>query len=159
MEVFAGVARRHPQSVYAGLHNSLQQEWYCVHSITLVEEILEKSFLPDLFQGDMAKVPTRGITCLTVNQAGLVVPNPNLSAWENWTALYVVTGHLVAALQGRTKFNIGYHALFLQEQQGEIRRHYVHAVGGHGSRPCNGCPSTGTGNQDREPRRERVSPC
>ena len=80
-------------------------EWDFIHCVTPhigeafcpVEEALEKYFLPSLFQGSMSKVPMLGITHLPFKQAGLEIPNPNLSAWENWMASFVVTGHLVEA--------------------------------------------------------------
>ena len=59
MKTLARVARKHPQSAYAGLQNSLQQEWEFVQQVTpsiryafgLVEEALRETFLPTLFQG------------------------------------------------------------------------------------------------------------
>ena len=55
----AGVARKHPQSAYAGLKKSLQQEWAFVQRVTPgigeefgpVEEEIAKVFLPALFEG------------------------------------------------------------------------------------------------------------
>ena len=59
MAILAGVARKHPQSAYAGLQKSLQQEWDFVQRVTLgvgdyfrpVQEVLEKTFVPALFEG------------------------------------------------------------------------------------------------------------
>ena len=83
-----------------------------------MEKALENSFLLTLFQGDMSKVPTRGIIHLTVQKPGLEIPKPTMLAWENWTYSCVITGHLVVALQGTTEFKSGYHALILQEGHG-----------------------------------------
>ena len=55
----AGVARKHPQSAYAGLQKSLQQEWAFVQRVTPgtgeefgpVEEEIAKVFLLALFEG------------------------------------------------------------------------------------------------------------
>ena len=63
----AGVARRHPQTAYAGLQKSLQQEWAFVQSITLgigmafqeVEDELQDTFLLALFQGATSHIPGR----------------------------------------------------------------------------------------------------
>ena len=112
VEVLAGVARPHPQTGYAGLQNYLQQEWDFIHCVTPGikedfrpdKEALQKSFLPDLLQGYMAKVPDQGVTRLSVKQVWLATPNFTLSASKNWTASCVVTGHLVTALWGRTYF-------------------------------------------------------
>ena len=53
------VSRKHPQSAYAGLQKSLQQEWAFVHWVTPkvgdafgpVEQVLRESFILALFQG------------------------------------------------------------------------------------------------------------
>ena len=59
MNTLAGVARNHPQSAYAGLQKSLQQEWSFVQRVIPgirdafgpVEEALQENFLLALFQG------------------------------------------------------------------------------------------------------------
>ena len=59
VRTLAGVARKHPQSAYAGLKKSLQQEWAFVQRVTPgisnalgpVEEDIAKVFLPALFEG------------------------------------------------------------------------------------------------------------
>ena len=57
--ILAGVALKHPQCAYAGLQNSLQQEWAFVQRVTPgvgaafgpVEEALWEVFVPALFRG------------------------------------------------------------------------------------------------------------
>ena len=103
----AGVALKHPQSAYAGMQKSLQQEWAFVQRVTPgvgalfgpVEEVLREVFLPALFRGMTEGLPTRESTRLPVNQAGMAIPDPVLTAPEKWTASCVITGHLVAALR------------------------------------------------------------
>ena len=64
VKTLARVACKHPQSVYAGLQKSLQQEWAFVHGVTPgicnefgpVEEEIAKAFLPELF-GDGESLP------------------------------------------------------------------------------------------------------
>ena len=59
VKTLAGVARKHPQSAYAGLQKSLQQEWAFVQRVTpgtgeefgSVEEEIAKVFLLALFEG------------------------------------------------------------------------------------------------------------
>ena len=112
MAILSGVALKHPQSTYAGLQKSLQQEWAFVQRVTpgvgaafgLVEEALWEVFLPALFQGLKEGLPTRANTRLPVKQAGLAIPDPIKTAPENWTASCVITGHLVAALRGQAAF-------------------------------------------------------
>ena len=126
------MACQHTQTAYAGLKKSLQQEWYLVHKVTpkigeafhLVDEALQKSFLPSLFQGDTEKAPTWGINCLKVNHAGMDIPNPTMSDWENWSDSCLITVNMVASLKGITEFNIGYHVLILREGRGEIQRRH-----------------------------------
>ena len=77
----------HPQIAYSGLKKYLQKEWALVQHVTPhigesfcpSEQDLYKSFLMALFKGATTEVPPRGITCLTVNQAGMEIPNPTLN--------------------------------------------------------------------------------
>ena len=103
------MARKHPQSAYAGLQNSLQQEWAFVQRVTPgisnasepVEEEIAKAFLPALFEGVGDGVPGREITRLPVKQAGMALPDPTQTAPVNWQESCVITGHLVSALRGQ----------------------------------------------------------
>ena len=86
VRTLAGVACKHPQSAYAGLQKSLQQEWAFVQRVTPgisnafrpVEEEIEKAFLPALFEGVRDRAPGREITRLPVNQAGMALPDPTI---------------------------------------------------------------------------------
>ena len=59
VNILSGVAQKHPQSAYAGLQKSLQQEWDFLLSVTTgvgdsfgrVEEALKETFVPALFKG------------------------------------------------------------------------------------------------------------
>ena len=53
---------------------------YIGEVLLLVEEDLKNFFLLALFQGATFEVPSREITCLPVNQVGLSIPNPTLTA-------------------------------------------------------------------------------
>ena len=74
VRTLAGVARKHPQSAYAGLQKSLQQEWAFMQRVTPgisnafrpVEEEIAKAFLPALFEGVGDGATGREITCLPV---------------------------------------------------------------------------------------------
>ena len=105
----SGVARKHPQSAYAGLQKSLQREWAFVQRFTPyirdafgpVEHALQEALIPALFKVLGEVTPWRGDTDLPVKQAGLALPDPTKTAPESWTASCVITGHLVAALRGQ----------------------------------------------------------
>ena len=110
--ILAGVALKHPQSAYAGMQKSLQQECDFVQRVTpgvgaafgLVEEALWEVFVPVLFRGLTEGLPTRKKNHLLVKQTGLAIPDPVKMAPENWTAYFLITGHLVAALRGQAAF-------------------------------------------------------
>ena len=101
MIVLSGVSHKHPQSAYAGLQKSLQQEWDFVQRVTpgvgeafgQVEEALQEIFVPALFRGLSEGLPKREDTRLPVKQAGLALPDPVQTAPENWTESCVITGH------------------------------------------------------------------
>ena len=123
MDILFGVSRKHPQSAYAGLQKSLQQEWSLVQQVTPgignafgpVETALRETFVPDLFEGLGNGVPERGVTRLPIKQAGLSLPGPSQTAPENWTASCVITGHLVAALRFQVEFRTADHSACLWE--------------------------------------------
>ena len=81
VKTLAGVARKHPQSAYAGLQKSLQQEWAFVQRVTPgignefgpVEEEIAKAFLPALFEGVGEGAPGSDITHLPVKQVGMAL--------------------------------------------------------------------------------------
>ena len=108
VETLTGVSRKHPQSAYAGLQKSLHQEWSFVQQVTPsigntfgpVEKALRETFVPALFEGMGEGAPEQGVTHLSVKQAGLALPDPTLTAPENWAPYCVNTGHLVASLRG-----------------------------------------------------------
>ena len=79
-----------------------------------VEEALWEVFLPALFRGLTKGLPTRENTRLLVKQAGLAIPDPVLTAPENWTASCFITGHLISALRGQTTFRTADHTACLK---------------------------------------------
>ena len=88
VRTLAGVARKHPQSAYAGLQKSLQQEWAFMQRVTPgigdtfgpVEEEIATAFLLALFEVVGDGVPGRAITRLPVKQVGLALPDPRQTA-------------------------------------------------------------------------------
>ena len=70
VKTLAVLARNHLQSAYAGLQKSLQQEWAFVKRVTPiigdafvpVEEALQATFVPSLFQVLGEEAQGRGVT-------------------------------------------------------------------------------------------------
>ena len=77
--------------------------------------------MPDLFQVIGAGIPGWEVTHLPVKQAGMDLLDLTLIDPENWTASYVITGHLVAALRGQEEFRTAEHAEFIREGREEAR--------------------------------------
>ena len=125
--------RKHPQTAYAGLQKSFQQDWAFVQRVTPnigntfgpVVEALQDYFLLSLFQGAGEGVPGQGVTFLTVKQAGLDLPDPTNTAPENWTASCVITGNLIAALRGQEELRTTDYTAFIREGQGEVQNRNI----------------------------------
>jgi hypothetical protein len=106
------VAERFPQSAYAGLQKSLQQEWQFLQRVTDglgkefrgVEDALMTKFLPALFGTTETNNSLRQLACLPVKKSGFAIPDPTTTADENWTTSTVVCGHLIAVLRGTEEF-------------------------------------------------------
>ena len=133
VRTLARVARKHPQSAYAGLQKSLQQEWEFVQRVTLgignafgpVEEEIKKAFIPELFHGVGYGAPGKAITRLPVKQEGMALPDPTRKAPDNWQTSCVITGHLVLALRGQVTFRTADHAACLRYGREAVRRKSV----------------------------------
>ena len=87
-----------------------------------VEKAMQETFIPDLFEGLGEGALDRGVTDLSVKQAGLALPDTTYTAPENWTASCVITGHLVAALRGQVEFWTEDHLACLHEVQMAVWR-------------------------------------
>ena len=75
---------------------------------------MRENFIPALFQDLGEGTPGRGVNRLPVKQAVLTLPDTTNTAPENWTASYVITGHVVAALRGQEEFRTSDHSAFLR---------------------------------------------
>jgi hypothetical protein len=101
------VARRFPQTAYAGLVKSLQMEWQYLQrgtpgatdSFAPVEAALASSFLPALLEESEAGVAKlRALLELSVRQAGTGLPNPRAKAERGLNASRESTATLTASL-------------------------------------------------------------
>jgi hypothetical protein len=86
VESLAKVARRYPQTAYAGLAQSLQQEWQYLQRVVPdcgafdpVEEVIRSVLLLVLLQATEAECQ-RKLTTFSVREAGLGRPDPTQSA-------------------------------------------------------------------------------
>ena len=89
VDALASAARRYPQTAYAGLQKSLQQEWQFLQRVVkgigeLFEEVwkaISERFLPALFDDRLDQDDPRcKLACLPVKFAGLALPDPTKSA-------------------------------------------------------------------------------
>ncbi|WP_288993061.1 hypothetical protein, partial [uncultured Marinobacter sp.] len=111
----ASVADTYPQSAYAGLQKSLQQQWQFVQRVvdgigenfTDVQKAITECFLPALFRDILdEKDDVRLLLCgLPVKHAGMALPDPTKSAPSNYEASTCVNTHLIAALKGTVDFS------------------------------------------------------
>ena len=107
-----GVDHKQPQSAYAILQKSLQQEWAFLQRVNsgigdafgLVEKLLQENFLPDLFKGLGVGAPGRWVTRLPVKQAGMALLDLTLTPPENCKASCVIIGHTIEALRVQVEF-------------------------------------------------------
>ena len=86
----------------------------------------------------------RGVTRLSVKQAGLVLTDPTKTAPENWMASCVITGHLFAALRGQEDFWTVDHSSCLQEGRTTVREMIILLIEEAFSETIGGSPVQGT---------------
>jgi hypothetical protein len=119
VEQLAKVARRYPQTAYAGLAKSLQMEWQYLQrvlpdsgtSFALVEEALAHTFLPALLQEEAAPDASfQELLALPVRRAGLGVPDPQLTAAGCHQASLECTGELTSTLRAGADLDVQAHA-------------------------------------------------
>jgi hypothetical protein len=129
VESLAKVARRYPQTAYAGLAMSLQQEWQylqrvipdCGEAFEPIEEAIRMVFLPALLQATAAETQ-RELTTLSVRQAGLGLPDPTLSAPDCFAASEASTELLAQSLREGTALDANMHVKHAGEQRRSARK-------------------------------------
>ena len=112
VELLAKVARRFPQTAYAGLSKSLQAEWQYLQRVCPnlskvfgpVEDAISQVFLPSLLNTSTEMItPLRELTTLPVSSAGLGLPDPTQSAEFNFKASVGITKTLSQSLSLNTE--------------------------------------------------------
>jgi hypothetical protein len=97
------VARRYPQTAYAGLTHSLQAEWQYLQRVTPnidqafapVEAAITQVFLPALFDATVHEIETiRPLLALPVRQGGIGIPDPTTTGAACYLASTEITSLL-----------------------------------------------------------------
>jgi hypothetical protein len=111
----AKVARRYPQTAYAGLAQSLQSEWTYLQRVSEcapaafapVEKALVEDFLPALLGESVDAVrELRPLLALPVRSGGLGISNPTTTTIANFQASVASSKPLVATLRGDGELDI-----------------------------------------------------
>jgi hypothetical protein len=110
------MARRYPQTAYAGLAKSLQQEWQYLQRVVPncgavfepVKEAIRLVFLPALLQATGAECQHK-LTTVSVGKAGLGLPDPTQLAPGCFAATEACTGLLVRSLWVGTALDANMH--------------------------------------------------
>jgi hypothetical protein len=132
VEQLAAVAATEPQTAYAGLQKSLQQEWQYLQRVTKdvsehfapIEAAISDKFLPALFgEPTLDDNYRRRVSTLPVKHAGLALPDPTKSADSNYSTSTLVCGHLVQALRHDTgvTFSTADHSSTRSEVLAEVK--------------------------------------
>ncbi len=114
IEELALVARRFPQTAFAGLAKSFQQEWAFLQRVVPasgplfqeVETAINQTFLPSLFSDD-CQLPDnfRETSTRPVRHAGLGIPDPTKSGEEQMEASKAITSTLTNSLLAGSPFD------------------------------------------------------
>jgi hypothetical protein len=127
VRALAGVARRFPQTAYAGLARSLQTEWTYLQRVIPgidgafgpIEDVITREFIPALLGEDAAGlIPARDLLALSVRFAGLGIPDPVQSAALGHRTSVTLTQAVTQSLrQGTGLHTAGYVAAASKERR------------------------------------------
>eukprot|EP00956_Cyclotella_meneghiniana_P030419 scaffold76449_cov22-Cyclotella_meneghiniana.AAC.1 len=117
VRTLAGIAKRFPQTAYAGLTMSLQHEWQYVartvpgigHLFAPIERAIRQHFLPILLGEEAITGEMRELLAQGVKQAGLGIRNPVDCAASLFDTSKLCCEKLVEALVVGTEFNLAEH--------------------------------------------------
>jgi hypothetical protein len=108
----------------------LPQEWQFVQRVTKrigpdfqdVKLVLSKTFLWTLFGDDFNKSnPHHKLSCLLVKWAGLVIPDPTVSADPNYEVSVLLCSHILATFRGIYNFQLADHTAVILEVKAELK--------------------------------------
>ena len=119
------IAKRFPQTAYAGLVKALQNEWTYLQRVTTghgslyepIKKAIREYFLPTLLDQTNIGEKMRNYIVLAVNRDGLGIPDPTRSTADNYTASVDCCKLLVESLLTRVPPDIWDH------QRHAINRH------------------------------------
>jgi hypothetical protein len=127
------VAVKFPQSAYTGLQKSLQQEWQYLQRVCKdigdefsdLWKAISETFLSALY-GDELEVdqtldPRISLAILPVKFSGLALPDPTVSAKENYDSSVLASSHLTAAMRGVDEFRTADHTATHRSTTSEVR--------------------------------------
>lgn len=115
IKALAKVARRYPQTAYAGLQKSLQSEWMYLQRVTdrvsddfaPIERAIQEDFLPALFDATKEEIAEmRPLLALSVRRAGLGIPVPTLSGPPSYRTSTQCTAMLTQSLLTGGPFSV-----------------------------------------------------
>ena len=122
IKIFGRIAKRYPQTAFAGLSKSLQMEWNYVQRIipsisdkfVLIEKALTEHFLPALFGegeviGPAVIADLWDILCLPVKHAGLGIFNPAHQADHNFQVSESITKDISTSLRDNSELDAMVH--------------------------------------------------
>jgi hypothetical protein len=117
VKILASIAKRHPQTAYAGFTMSLQQEW-CYVAWTVpeigalfepVEREISGSFLPALLGVEYGDADLHVLLSQGVTHAGLAIRNPVDCAVHLYKASEQATVEVIDSLRNGTELNLAKH--------------------------------------------------
>jgi hypothetical protein len=134
VQSLAQVARRYPQTAYAGLAMSLQQEWQylqrvvpgCGAAFQPIEDALRDDFIPALLQGDKSETQ-RELTSLAVRHAGLGLPDPTSTAQANFSTSVACAKLLTRSLRAGRNLDATQHSAHAGLERRKARKTKVAA--------------------------------
>jgi hypothetical protein len=132
----AKVARKHPQTAYAGLVQSLQGEWQCLQRVVPgtsdafapLEDAVSRIFLPaPLEELPENLAPMRALLALLPRQAGLGVSSPQVTVAASHQSSVMSTGHLANSLKAGDPLDATAYAEIASQNRCECRKVRVKA--------------------------------